>query len=83
MQTMIYLMTKRKNRQSSQYFFNLFLQTYKNKTITALCYLNCFSKLFFDDIMKPFREMEFQLINENFCTLIYQDQNIPFLETFF
>ena len=33
--------------------------------------------------MKPFREMEFQLINENFCTLIYQDQNIPFLETFF
>ena len=83
MQIMIYLLIKRNNRQSSQYFFNLFLQTYKNKTITALCYLNCFSKLFFNDNMKSFREMEYQLINENFCTLIYQDQNIPFLEIFF
>ena len=45
-QVMIYILMRRKTKQNSKSFFNLFLQTYKNKIVTSLCLLNCFSELF-------------------------------------
>ena len=83
MQIMVYLLIKRYDKQSSHNFYNLFFKTYKNKIITTLCYFNSFSLLFAKDNMKPFIEMDYQLINENFLKLIYQEQNITFLESFF
>ena len=83
MQVMIYVLMKRNTKQNSLSFFNFFLQTYKNKIITSLCYLNCFSELFYNTNLQNFREMDFQLVNENLSILVYQDGNIPFLETCF
>ena len=82
MQIMIYLLIKRFDKKYSQYFFNLFLQTYKNKIITALSYLNSYFLLFLKDNIKYFREIDYQLFNPNFCKIINQDQNLPFLESF-
>ena len=83
MQVMIYVLMKRNNKQNSYSFINLFLQTYKNKLITSLCFINCFSELFYDNNYKIFREMGFQLVNENLSILVYEEQNIPFLESCF
>ena len=83
MQVMIYVLMKRKNKQNSSSFFNLFLQTYKNKIITSLCYLNSFPELFYNKKLQSFREMGYQLVNENLSILVFQDQNIPFLELCF
>ena len=81
MQVIIYVLLRRKTKHNSQSFFNLFLQTYKNKMVTSLCFLNSFSELFYDNNLKLFREMAYQLINETVGILVYQDQNIPFLES--
>jgi len=83
MQVMIYVLMKRNTKQNSLSFFNLFLQTYKNKIITSLCFLNSFSELFYNKNLQNFREMGYQLVNENLSVLVYQDQNIPFLELCF
>ena len=81
MQVLIYVLMRRKTKQNSQSFVNLFLQTYKNKIVTSLCFFNSFSELFYNDNMKLLREMAYQLVNENVGILVYQDQNIPFLES--
>ena len=81
MQVMLYVLMERKNNQNSFSFINLFLQTYKNRLITSLCYINCFSELFYNDNCKKFRKMEFQLISENLSILLYEEQNIPFLKS--
>ena len=83
MQVMIYVLMKRNTKQNSSSFINFFIQTYKNKIVTSLCYLNCFSELFYNNNLKVFREMAFQLVNENLSILVFQDQNIQFLETCF
>ena len=83
MQVMIYVLMKRKNKQNSSSFINLFIQTYKNKIIISLCYLNSFPELFYNNNLKNFREMDFQLVNENLSILVFQVQNIPFLELCF
>ena len=79
----IYVLMKKNTKQNSSSFINFFNQTYKNKIIISLCYLNSFPKLFFNNNLKCFREMDFQLVNENLSKLVYQDQNIQFLETCF
>ena len=82
MQVMIYALNRRINKQNSSKFFNLFLQTYKNKIMTSLCFLNCFSELFSKENLKDFIYMGYQLVNE-IGYLVYQEQNIPFLQSFF
>ena len=81
MQVLIYVLMRRKTKQSSQSFINLFLQTYKNKMVTSLCFFNSFSELFYNNNMKLLRELAYQLVNEKVGILVYQDQNIPFLES--
>ena len=83
MQVMIYTLMKRKTKQDSSSFFNLFIQTYKNKIITSLCFLNCFSEMFFNDNLKYFRGMGFQLVGEKISIILYKEQNIPFFEECF
>ena len=83
MQVMIYILMKINTNQNTSSFFNLFFQTYKNKIITSLCFLNTFSELFYDKNLILFREMGYQLVNENLSVLVYQSQNIPFLENCF
>ena len=80
MQIIIYILMRRNTEQDSLSFLNLFLQTYKNKIITGLCFLNSYSDLFFNDNLLNFRGMDFQLISEKLCILIYQENNNPFLE---
>ena len=83
MQVMIYVLMKRNTKQNSSSFFNLFLQTYKNKIITSLSYLNCFPKLFYNKNLESFRKMGYHIMNENIGILLYQEKNIPFLENYF
>ena len=82
MQVMIYVLMRKNTRQNSSKFFNLFLQTYKNKIVTALCYLNSFSELFNNSNLNVFTKIGYQLVNE-IGLLVYQDQNIPFLKDCF
>ena len=82
-QVMIYALKKRKTKQNTNSFFNLFFQTYRNKSVTSLCFLNCFSELFYNNNLKKFREMEFQLIDENLSLIVCQEHNFPFLELCF
>ena len=79
MQVMIYILMRRNTRQNSSAFFNLFLQTYKNKIITSLCLLNSFSELFHNKNLNSFTKMGYQLMNE-MGIIVYQEQNIPFLQ---
>ena len=79
----IYVLMKKNTKQNSSSFINFFNQTYKNKIIISLCYLNSYPELFYNNNLKYFREMDFQLVNENLSILVYQDQNIQFLETCF
>ena len=78
---MIFTLMKKNTKQNSDSFFNLFLQTYKNKIVTSLCFLNTFSELFYDTNLKSFREMGYQLVNESLGILLYKDNNIKYLET--
>ena len=78
MQVMIYVLMRRKTKQNSQSFFTIFLQTYKNKIITSLCFFNCFSELFSNTNMKLLREMAYQLVNETVSILVYQDKIFHF-----
>ena len=80
MQVIIYVLMQRKTKQNSLSFFNLFLQTYKIKIVISLCYLYSFSELFNNENLDSFRLLGVQLINENLGQLVYQEQNIPFLE---
>ena len=82
MQVMIYVLMRKNTRQNSSKFFNLFLQTYKNKIVTALCYLNSFSELFNNSNLNVFTKIGYQLVNE-IGLLVYQEQNIPFLKDCF
>ena len=82
MQVIIYTLMRRKTKQNSIKFFNLFLQTYKNKIITSLCYLNCFTELFNNTNLESFIKIGYQVINE-IGVLVYQEQNIPFLKSCF
>ena len=82
MQVMIYTLNRKLSQQNSSKFFNLFRQTYINKIITSLCFLNCLSELFINENLKEFINMGFQFVNE-IGSLVYQDQNIPFLQLFF
>ena len=83
MQVMIYTLKKRKNKQNHGEFFNLFFHTYKNKIITSLSYLNCFSELFYTENLKAFIEMEFLFITENLSLIVSEEHNLPFLEKCF
>ena len=83
MQVMIYVLMKRSTKQNTSSFINFFIQTFKNKIITSLCYINSFPELFYNNNLENFRKMAFQLVNENLSVLVYQVQNISFLETFF
>ena len=83
MQVMIYVLMQKNTKQNSSEFINLFFQSYKNKTVTSLCFLNCFSNLFHNENLKYFRKMGYQLINEKLRKLLYQEQNLPFLENCF
>jgi hypothetical protein len=49
--------------------------------VTSLCFFNSFSELFYNNNMKLLRELAYQLVNEKVGILVYQDQNIPFLES--
>ena len=80
MQIIIYILMRRNTKQDSFSFFNLFIQTYKNKIVTGLCFLNSYSDLFYNDNLFKFRGMEFQLISEKISILIYKENNIPFFE---
>ena len=80
LQVLIYVLMKRKTKQNSSSFFNLFLQTYKNKIVTSLCFLNTFPDQFYDSNLIAFREMGYQLVNESLGILLYKDNNISFLE---
>ena len=82
MQVMIYTLLKRNTQQNSSSFFNLFLQTYINKIVTSLCFLNCFSELFYNNNLKNFGKMGYQILND-MGIIVYQEQNIPFLEACF
>ena len=82
MQVMIYALKRRLSKQNSSKFFSLFLQTYKNKIITSLCFMNCISDFFDEQNLNEFINMGYQLVNE-IGLLTYQDQNIPFLKLFF
>ena len=82
MQVMIYALSRKLSKQNSSKFFNLFLQTYKNKIITSLCFLNCVSEFFDNQNLKEFIHMGYQLVNE-IGFLVYKDQNIPFLQLCF
>ena len=82
-QVMIYMLLKRNTKQNTSSFFSLFIQTYKNKIVTSLCFMNCFCDLFFYQNLESFREMGFQLISEDLSILVLQEQNKPFLEYFF
>ena len=79
LQVIIYVLMRRKTKQNSPSFINLFLQTYKNKIVTSLCFLNCFSELFYKTNLQSFREMGYQLVNEKLGIVVYEAQNIPFL----
>ena len=83
MQVMIYILLQKETKQNSTSFFNLFLQTYKNKLITSLCYLNTFSEFFNNDNLGSLTMIGVQLINIDLSNLVYQEQNIPFLESCF
>ena len=83
LQVIIYFLMKRKTKQDSSKFFNLFLQTYKNQIITSLCFLNCFTELFDNENLKSLRQMGYQLVNQNISQLLYKEENLPFLEFFF
>ena len=83
LQVVIYVLMRRKNKQNSETFFNLFLQTYKNKIVTSLCLLNCFSELFYNDNLDSLRTLQYQLINENLSIVLFQGKNILFLQIVF
>ena len=83
LQVIIYVLMRRKTKQNSSSFFNLFLQTYKNKIVTSLCFFNSFSQLFYNDNLEKLRSMGFQLINEDINLLLYQGNNILFLQELF
>ena len=83
LQVIIYISMRRKTNQNSPSFFNLFLQTYRNKIVTSLCFFNCFPELFHNDNLENLRIMGFQLINEDINLILFQEQNIPFLQTLF
>ena len=82
-QVLIYALMKRKTKQDSSSFFTYFIQTYKNKIITSLCFLNSFSELFYNINLKAFREMGFQLVGESLGILLFKDNNVLFLQTCF
>ena len=83
MQVMIYVLKRRKTKQNSYSFFNLFFRTFKNKIVSSLCYLNCISQLFYNKNLQIFREMGFQLVDENLSIVVCQKQNLSFLEECF
>ena len=83
LQVMIYVLMRRKTKQNSSTFFNLFLQTYINNIITSLTFFNCFSELFYNKNLESLRTMGFQLINENISISLFKEQNIPFLQNIF
>ena len=82
MQVMIYVLMKRNTKQNCSKFISLFLQTYKNKIITALTYLNTFAQMFYNKNIESFSKIGYQIVND-FGSLVYQDQNIPFLQACF
>ena len=82
MQVMIYVLMKKNTKQNSTKFISLFLQTYKNKIITALTFLNTFAEMFYNNNLKSFIKTGYQIIRD-FGILVYQDQNIPFLQDCF
>ena len=81
LQIIFYLLMKRETKQNSISFINLFLQTYKNKIITSLCFLNCFTQLFNNDNFDSLRNMQFQLIDGNVSLLLFKGNNILFLQS--
>ena len=81
LQIIFYLLMKRETKQNSMSFINLFLQTYKNKIITSLCFLNCFTQLFNSDNFDSLRNMQFQLIDGNVSLLLFKGNNILFLQS--
>ena len=83
LQVVIYLLMRRKTNQNSTSFFNLFLQTYKNKIITSLCFFNSFSQMFSNDNLDSLRSLDFQLINEDINQILYQGSNILFYQELF
>ena len=83
MQVMIYLLMKRKTKLDSPTFFKMFIQTYKNKIVTSLCFFNCFSEMFYNENLEQFRDLGFQLLYEKSSILVYQKNNIIFLEECF
>ena len=82
-QVLVYVLMKRETKQNSSSFFTYFIQTYKNKTITSLCFLNTLSELFYNSNLKSFREMGYQLVGEFLGILLFKDNNISFLEECF
>ena len=83
LQVIIYILMKRKTKQNSSSFFNLFLQTYKNQIVTSLCFFNTFSELFYNDNLDYLRIMAFQLANENISKLLFKKENIIFIQSMF
>ena len=81
LQIIFYLLMKRETKQNSISFINLFLQTYKNKIITSLCFLNCFTQLFNNDNFDSLRNMQFQLIDGDVSLLLFKGNNILFLQS--
>ena len=76
LQVIIYVLMIRETKQNTQSFFNLFFQTYKNKIVTSLCLVNCFSGLFYNTNLDSLKDMIYQLINEHISSILFQENNI-------
>ena len=81
LQVIFYILMRRKTKHNSNSFINLFLQTYKNRIITSLCFLNCFSELFRNDNFDTLRELQFQVMNQDVSILLFKGNNILFLQS--
>ena len=82
-QILINVLLLRKTEFDSDNFFSLFIQNYKNKLITGLSFMHSFMKLCSNNNLITFRGMSYQLLSDNLSEILYNENNIDFLENFF
>ena len=82
-QVLVYVLLTQKTKHNTDGFFTLFIQNYKNKIITSLCFLNCFTAFFNNDNLSTLRSMGFQLLTDELCQLVYDEKNLNFSEIFY
>ena len=82
-QVLINVLMLRKTEFDSDNFFSLFVQNYKNKLITGLSFMHSFIKLYSNNNLMTFRGMSYQLLSDHLTEVVYEENNIYFLENFF